>query len=278
METWTVISNDVSLNVATCGDGPAVLLLHGWPHTWQLWREVMPVLAEAGLRAIAPDLRGLGASARVSDGYDVDTLATDMIGLLDALRIDRATVVGIDAGGPIAFMLALREPARVSHLALSECLIGQLPGAEAFLSKGPPWWFGFHAVPGLAETVVEGHEDEYLDWFLTTGTFDRKGIPADVRDAFVDAYRGLEALRCGFEYYRASARNAEQIQAALVGVQIRQPCLAILGGVVGDAIQRQLVPVAPNLRYVEVPESGHLVPLEQPQLFADAIIALARQN
>ncbi len=83
-----------------------------------------------------------------------------------------------------------------------ESLLGRLPGAESFLAGGAPWWFGFHAVPGLAETVLEGNEARYLDWFLDTGTLG-DGVRPAVRDAFVRAYTGREALRCAFSYYRA---------------------------------------------------------------------------
>ncbi|TVT23592.1 alpha/beta hydrolase, partial [Amycolatopsis rhizosphaerae] len=181
-----ITANGVELSVALAGEGPAVLLLHGFPHTWQLWRRVIPALARHH-RVIAPDLRGFGASHRAGDGYDAATLAADAEGLLDALGETTAAVVGIDAGTPPAFLFALRRPERVTRLVLMESLLGTLPGAEEFLAAGPPWWFGFHAVPGLAETVLQGHEAEYIDWFLASGTRGR-GVPAGIRDAFADAY------------------------------------------------------------------------------------------
>src|SRR5579875_2935684 len=98
--------NRIELNVALAGQGPAVLLLHGFPHTWQLWEPVMDRLA-ARYRVIAPDLRGLGASSRAATGYDAQTLADDAAGLLDALDEDTAAVAGIDAGAPPAFLLGL---------------------------------------------------------------------------------------------------------------------------------------------------------------------------
>lgn len=92
-----VATNGVHLNVAIAGDGPAVLLLHGFPHTWQLWSGIMGRLA-GQYRVIAPDLRGFGASARAIEGYDAGTLAADAEGLLDALGEPSAAVIGIDAG------------------------------------------------------------------------------------------------------------------------------------------------------------------------------------
>lgn len=269
-----VRANGIEINVALLGEGPPVLLLHGWPHTWMIWRDVMPMLAASGRRAIAPDLRGLGASTRAAQGYDLHTLADDMAALLRALgEAQPAFVASLDLGSPVAFMLAMRHAAMVRRLCVSETVLGDLPGAEAFLADGPPWWFGFHAVPGLAETVLAGHEAEYLDWFLTSGTKDGHGISRDVRDAFVAAYTGQTALRCGFEYYRAMATNADQIRTAVGRARLTVPTLAAIGGLAGDVVYRQLEPITDTLQRADIPGCGHLVPLEQPYRLADALIA-----
>ena len=97
-----VPANDIEINVATAGEGPALLLLHGWPHTWRLWSRVMPTLA-AHHRVIAPDLRGVGDSTRTAGGYDARSLSADAAALLDVLGESSAAVVGIDAGAPPAF-------------------------------------------------------------------------------------------------------------------------------------------------------------------------------
>lgn len=269
-----VAANGIVINVAIMGHGPPVLLLHGWPHTWMIWRDVMPILAASGRRVIAPDLRGLGASTRAVTGYDLHTLADDMAALLAALSETRpALVASLDLGSPIALMLALRHTAIVRGLCVSETLLGDLPGAKVFLAEGPPWWFGFHAVPGLAEKVLEGREAEYLDWFFTSGTKHGSGIAADVREAFVTAYQGANALRCGFQYYRAMPTNAKQLRAALDGVRLTVPTLAAIGGLAGDVVYRQLEPIADKLRRIDIADCAHLVPLEQPQQFAAALIA-----
>lgn len=269
-----VEANGISLNVAILGEGPPVLLVHGWPHTWMVWRDVMPILAAAGRRVIAPDLRGLGGSQRAADGYDLHTGADDLRGLLAALGEDRpALVAALDLGALPAFMLAMRHPDHVRGLCLSETLLGDLPGAEAFLANGPPWWFGFHAVPDLAETVLDGREPDYIDWFLTSGTKDGRGVPAEVRDAFVAAYTGRESLRCGFQYYRAFEGNTQQIRYAVAQGRLTMPTLAAIGGLAGDVVHRQLQPIADELGRVDIGACSHLVPLEQPRAFADAILA-----
>ncbi|MEU6749524.1 alpha/beta hydrolase [Spirillospora sp. NPDC046719] len=258
-----VAANGIEANVAVAGDGPAVLLLHGFPHTWRVWTEVVPDLVRHH-RVIAPDLRGLGGSTRAAGGYDAASLAADAEGILDALGEESAAVVAIDAGVPPAFMLAMRRPHRVRRLVLMEGTLGPLPGAEDFLAGGPPWWFGFHRVPDLAETVVAGHEADYIGWFLTAGTRGR-GVPRDIRDDFVRAYTGRDALRCAFSHYRAAPDSARQILDAAASSRLTMPTLAIGAQPVGDALERQLRPLADDLTGRLVEDCGHIIPLDRPR-------------
>ncbi|MFD6532448.1 alpha/beta fold hydrolase [Streptomyces sp. NPDC060184] len=263
-----VTANGVRLNVAVAGDGPAVLLLHGFPHTWRLWSGIMGRLA-GRYRVIAPDLRGFGASERATGGYDAGTLAADAEGLLDALGEPSAAVVGIDAGTAPAVLLALRRPGLVRRLVVMEALLGRLPGAEQGLAGGAPWWFGFHAVPGLAETVLAGNEAPYVDWFLDSGTLGR-GVPDDIRAAFVHAYTGSEALRCAFSYYRALPTSAQQIQEAVATTRLTVPTLAVGSHPVGAGLEHQLRPITDNLTGHQIQDCGHIIPLDR----ADALFAL----
>ncbi|MFI8529764.1 alpha/beta fold hydrolase [Streptomyces aquilus] len=263
--------NGVELNVALAGAGPAVLLLHGFPHTWELWTDVMADLA-ARHRVIAPDLRGFGASGRAASGYDAGTLAEDAAALLAALDISSAAVVGIDAGTAPAFLLALRRPGLVRRLVVMEAVLGGLPGAEDFLADGPPWWFGFHsAKPDLAETVLEGHEAAYIDWFLRAGTLG-EGVPRAVRDAFVRAYTGRQALSCAFSYYRALPESAAQIERAVATARLTVPTMALGARPVGTALERQLRPITDDLTGHVIEDCGHIIPLHRPR----ALLALLR--
>jgi pimeloyl-ACP methyl ester carboxylesterase len=262
--------NGVELNVALAGSGPAVLLLHGFPHTWQLWTDVMARLSRHH-RVIAPDLRGFGASSRAASGYDAGTLAADAATLLGALGVSSASVVGIDAGTPPAFLLAMRRPGLVRRLVVMESLLGRLPGAEDFLADGPPWWFGFHAVPGLAETVLEGHEADYVDWFLRAGTLG-DGVRPAIRDAFVRAYTGRRALRCAFASYRALPESAAQIERAVATARLTVPTLALGAQPVGTALERQLRPFADDLTGHVIEDCGHIVPLHRPGALLDLLL------
>ncbi|MEU1548634.1 alpha/beta hydrolase [Nocardia sp. NPDC005745] len=263
-----IATNGIETDVAIAGHGPAVLLLHGFPHTWQLWRDVIGPLARRH-RVIAPDLRGLGAATRAADGYDAANLSADAEGLLDALDEPAAAVVGIDAGTPPAFLLAVRRPQRVRRLVLMESLLGTLPGAEAFSAGARPWWFDFHAVPGLAEKVLAGNESEYIDWFLRAGTLGR-GVRSPIREAFIDAYNDPAALRCAFEYYRAMPTSAQQIRDAVRGCRLTVPTMAVGAHPVGDALARQLTPITDDLTHHLIPDCGHIIPLDAP----DALVPL----
>jgi pimeloyl-ACP methyl ester carboxylesterase len=261
--------NGTIVNVATAGAGPALLLLHGWPHTWQVWSHVMAALA-VDHRVIAPDLRGMGGSDRTVEGHDAATLAADAAALLVALGEPSAGVVALDAGVPVAFLLAMSRPEMVDRLVVMEGLLPGLPGAEALLSAGPPWWFGFHSVPGLAETVLVGHEGEYLDWFLTSGTLGR-GVDPAIRDVFVDAYTGGEALRAGFELYRAGTVNAGLVRDAVTSNRLRMPTMAIGAATTGGALARQLEPVADDLVAHVMADCGHIIPLDRPAALLDLL-------
>ncbi|MGA5037164.1 alpha/beta fold hydrolase [Streptomyces capoamus] len=260
--------NGVELNVATAGQGPAVLLLHGFPHTWRLWSAVIGPLARR-YRVIAPDLRGFGDSERPTGGYDAGTLAADAAGLLETLGAGPAAVVGIDLGTPPAFLLAMRRPGLVRRLVLMESVLGDLPGAEMFLAGGPPWWFGFHAEPGLAETVLAGHEEAYIGWFLDRGTLGR-GVRPDLRAEFVRAYTGTGALRAAFAAYRALPAGARQIREAVAGARLTVPALTIGAHPVGRALEQQLRPYADQMTGHVIPDCGHIIPLDRP----DALLGL----
>ena len=269
--TRTLTANGIQQHVATAGTGgPVLVLLHGWPHTWFLWRNVMRALA-ADHRLVAPDLRGLGSTGTPGTGYDLHTLADDGAGLRDGLDIPSATVVGIDLGAPVAFMTAHRHPQRVERLALIESVLGTLPGAEPFLAAGPPWWFGFHAVPGLAERVLHAHVADYIDWFLQNGT--HREVAPEARDAFVLAYEDPDVLRAGFEHYRALAANSLLLQDA-AQTHLHLPVLAVGGSVVGEALHRQLAPLATDLQGTVLPDCGHIVPEDAPAALVDALRTL----
>ncbi len=281
IEVIQVRANGITIQAAVSarlgsGSDRAVLLVHGWPFDWTVWKAIIPGLLAAGYEVVAPDLRGVGGSSRPESGYDPHTLAADLAALLGALGVERASVVAFDVGAWPAAMLALRHEPLVQTLVLSESLLGALPGAEEFLKNGPPWWYGFHASPGLAERAIEGNEAAYLNWFFESQTV--RPLEEETRAHFVQVYSGREALRGGFGQYRALAEAKAQYEQAFITGRLRQPTLVVGAGLVKDYLRRQLQPVADNLRYAEIADCGHVVPLEQPQRFLELILTHLAQS
>lgn len=274
IETRRIAANGIEINAAIGGEGPPILLLHGFPHTWRVWSAVIPELVRTR-RVIAPDLRGLGGTSRAHGGYSAGDVAEDARALLDALDVRSAEVVALDLGVAPAVLLALRHSARVSRLVVMEAVLGGLAGAEGFAK---PWWFGFHHVPGLAELVVAGHEADYLDFFLRSGVHNGDGrdgrIPHDVRQAFTAAYTGEESLRCAFAHYRAMGESAAQISAEFAHRRLTTPVTVLEAQPVGDLLHRQLKPLTDDLIAYRLEDCGHIVPLDRPEALLRHLVPL----
>lgn len=253
---------DTVLNVALSGEGPAVVLLHGFPHTWRVWTPLLEPLSRAH-RVVAPDLRGLGASDAGPSGYDAGQVAADVVALLDVLHLEQADLVGFDIGMVPALLVALTTPQRVRRLVVMEGLAGTLPGAEALLAGAAPWWFGFHAVPGLAEQVLEGHVPEYVDFFLRAGTRGR-GVDPATGDAFRGAYAAPGALARAFEHYRAMPTSCAQLAAA-AHHRLRVPTLTVGSQPVGEALHHQLAPITDDLIGHLIEDCGHIIAQDRPE-------------
>ena len=271
IEHRTVTVGDVDLHVATAGpaDGPAVLLLHGWPHTWLSWRKVVPLLD--GYRLVVPDLRGLGASSVPDGPYDKLTVAGDIAGLVGELGLDDVVVVGHDWGGVVAFYTAWLLGSRARGLAVVDVTIPNDLGAGPDIAQGGKrWHHAFHRT-ALAEELVDGREAAYLGWFYDTFAASPDAIDPGTRASYVDAYRGRERLRAGFEYYRSS--EADVANARRVGEGgITVPVLA-LGGAVGfgrgeEPLQCLRYFASSDVDGGVIPDCGHFVPEERPDELA----------
>ena len=260
---------EVTLHYVTAGQGEPVVLLHGWPHTWYAWRHVIPRLAEK-YTVIAPDLRGLGDSSRPLSGYDKKTVANDVWRLVtEVLGHRQFFLVGHDWGGPTAFALAAAHPEAVLRLAILDVVI---PGDGGDFSQGGRrWHHGFHATPDLPEALVEGRERIYLGWFYRTFSARPDAISEADIDEYLRTYTQPGALRAGFGFYRALAQDAEDNRERIARGKLAMPVLA-MGGAVGRGRgtepEESLRRVANDVRGLVVPECGHMIPEEQPDLVA----------
>lgn len=272
----TVPTSRAVLHCVSAGPvgGPPLLLLHGWPQTWFMWRDVIPPLAEAGYRVIAADLTGLGDSTRPAGGYDKMTVARDMAELMAALGHERYGVVAHDWGGPVAFALAAQFPERISAMAVFDAPV---------LGDGGPiehhnrWHFGFHALPGLPEALTEGREDIYLRFMFRAAGAHPDAIAQEAQAEYVRAYSQPGAMTAGFNYYRAVPQDiADNTAFREAGRKLDMPILVYGGDPAtrgrGMTALESWARMASNVSGGVAENCGHWIPEERPEWVAGEIV------
>jgi pimeloyl-ACP methyl ester carboxylesterase len=296
-------TNGIHLRVALAGAGPLVVLIHGFPESWYSWRHQIPVLANAGYRVAAPDVRGYGGSDKphAIEAYSLKNLSADINGLIAALGAERATVVGHDWGAPIAYGTALFHPERVRAVAgLSVPPLGRgpKPGIELFreIYKDRFFYQLYFQEPGVAETELEADIPTSLRKFYywcsgegqkakvkidnpaAPGLLDRlvdpDPLPAWLTEADLDYYVGQfrnGGFRGPLNRYRNSERDFEDL-AAFAGKSFAQPMAFMAGSL--EPVLRMMPGVdmvelmrkrCADLRDVRIMEgAGHWLQQERP--------------
>ncbi|HEX6535055.1 MAG TPA: alpha/beta hydrolase [Gemmatimonadaceae bacterium] len=280
--SWTHGMADIEpglrLHYVTAGAGErTVVLLHGFPETWWEWRHVIPVLASAGWRVVAPDYRGAGSSWRPASGYDKRTMADDVRRLVrEQLAIEgQVALVGHDIGLMVAYAWAEAHRDEVSHLVVMDA---PLPGTEVFdrIRADPRvWHFAFHGARDVAEMLVAGREREYLRTFFDVRIFDPSAVSASDRDVYVSAYSSPGGMRAGFEVYRAFDQDAADNRNALAANgKLTMPVLAVWGmkSTSGPLVAEMMREVAENVSGVRIPDTGHWIAEENPAAFTTALL------
>jgi pimeloyl-ACP methyl ester carboxylesterase len=261
-------AGDLRLHGVTGGEGPPLLLVHGWPQTWYAWRMLMPALAR-DFFVVAPDQRGIGLSGKPQDGYDTATLAGDMVALMEALGHQRFALYGTDVGMPIAYALAADHRDRVDRLAVSEApLPGISPSPPLFL---PPqlnerlWHLAFNQLTKVNEQLVTGREEIFFgaEFDASAGT---NKLPGEAVRYYIDTLAASpDHLRGSFGFYRAipatSAQN-EQRKAR----RLTLPVLAIGGEESsGEGPGMTMKLAADNVQTLVLAGCGHWVAEQAPE-------------
>ena len=205
----TVAANGIDLHLADAGpeDGPPVVLLHGFPDSWKLWRHQVEALAGAGMRVLAPDLRGLGETTRPADveAYKLRTLVADVTGVLDVLGVRRAAVVGHDWGAALAWRLAMFTPDRVERL-VAVSVGHPLAGVAAGLpQRRLSWYVLWFLFPGVAERILPADDWAFFRRWAWDGA--EQGQDPDLDRQLADLSRP-GALEAGLNWYRANNNPA----------------------------------------------------------------------
>ena len=263
---------DVRLHYVVAGAGATVVLLHGWPQTWYMWRHVLPGLSQR-YRVVAPDLRGLGDSSRPVGGYDKKTLAHDVWRLVrEVLGEERFFVVGHDWGGPTAFALAAQHRQAVRRLAIFDVPV---PGDGTPVMFNNRWHHGLHWELDFPEALTAGREALYLGFFYRNWGARPDAISEDDQREYLRTYRQPGAMRAGFNLYRATAQDIEDNQAFLAQGKLAMPVLCY-GGTAGRgrgmAAMESWQRVAEDVRGGIVEGCGHWIPEERPEWVVERLL------
>jgi pimeloyl-ACP methyl ester carboxylesterase len=267
---------DLRLHAVTGGDGPPLLLVHGWPETWYAWRMLMPALAR-DFSVIAIDQRGIGLSDKPQDGYDAGTLASDLVALMDTLGHPRFALYGTDVGMPIAYALAADHPDRLDRLVVSEApLPGVSPSPPLFL---PPllnarlWHLAFNQLPKINEQLVTGREEIFFgaEFDASAGT---DKLPGYAVKYYIDTLAASpDALRGSFGFYRALTTTIAQNQQRKER-RLTLPVLAIGGGEsAGEGVGNAMKLAADDVQITVIPGCGHWVAEQAPEELLAALTA-----
>jgi pimeloyl-ACP methyl ester carboxylesterase len=269
-----VDTDEVRLHAVIGGDGPPLLLIHGWPGSWYYWRLVMPKLAR-DFTVVAVDQRGIGLSDKPETGYDAGTLAEDMVELMEALGHVRFAVAGVDTGMLIGYALAADHPDRVDRVALGEApLPGISPPAPLILP--PPlvdrlWHIPFNQLEETNEKLVRGREDVYFGAEFAASAGKNKLPDATVKYYIDGLAASPEALHGCFALYRAfgptSAQNEERKTRRLA-----MPVLAMGGAESsGDMVEDTMRLVAEDVQGLVIPDCGHWLAEQAPEAMLAAL-------
>ncbi|OWV13003.1 alpha/beta hydrolase [Micromonospora wenchangensis] len=259
---------DVAINYVRGGRGPTLVLLHGYPQCWRMWRALLPELA-ATYQVVAPDLRGFGGSDAPPGGYDKKTVAADLHGLLTGLGLaDDIRLVGHDVGTMVAYAYAAAHPDTVFRLVLTEAPIPDesIYTFPALSTAGPAVWnFGFfNVINGLPEELVAGREARWVDRFTDSIMVNKGSIGPDDIAEYARHLTDPAHLRASFDYFRAFAQDVAD-NAAYRKNPLPMPVLAVgaaasLGGQVAEQVRRYARTVDGRV----VDDSGHWLFEERP--------------
>ncbi|NJM48421.1 MAG: alpha/beta hydrolase [Alkalinema sp. RU_4_3] len=261
-------TNNVRLHYVAQGEGPLVVLLHGFPEFWYSWRHQIPALAKH-FRVVVPDLRGYNDSEKPRSGYDINTLTQDVQGLITALGYQHAHVVGHDWGGAIAWNFAQRFPEMLDRLAVLNAphpqrfvqgLVGNLDQVRR------SWYMLAFQVPALPEWLIQNNLSQFVETVFQGLATRKAAFPKETARLYEAALSKPGAVVAALNYYRQMVDPRGWMTAV---IPVQSPTLVLWGeedavlsrSLVGDMVRFVAAPV----RVLMVPNCGHWVQQEAPQ-------------
>src|SRR5262245_38785861 len=276
MEHGVARVNGIRLHYVTEGEGPPVVLLHGWPQTWYQWRKIIPPLARR-YTVIAADLRGYGESDKPASGYDKRTMAADIRELVQGLGHSRIRLVGHDRGARVAYRYALDYEDAVERLALLDIVPTRIALERLTIEGARAYWHWlFHLVPDLPELLVGANIEGYLRHFFRDWAYQPTAFTPEDLAVYVHAFSQPGGLRAGFEDYRAGASVDLEHERAERGRRLKPPTLVLWAtqGALAktDAVLDIWRGLADDVRGEGIPDCGHFLAEEQPQVVAAKLL------
>src|SRR5260370_37875527 len=260
--TQEIETNGVTIHVRIGGKGPAVVLLHGYGETGDMWAPLAAALIHDHT-VVVPDLRGMGLSSHPAGGYDKKTQGEDIAGVLDVLKIGKVELVTHDIGNMVGYAFAAEHPDRVTKFAL---LDAPLPGVGPWeeILKNPLLWHFRFGVPDM-ERLVNGRERIYLDRFWNEFSADPKKFDEASREHYARLYSPPGATHPGFEQFKAFDQDAIDNKALLAKSMLNMPVLAVGGEKSFGPMMATLIGLgATNLQPDRIPPPGPWLIEEHP--------------
>jgi pimeloyl-ACP methyl ester carboxylesterase len=265
--------NGTKLHYVIGGQGEPLILIPGYPETWWAYHKVMPILAEKYL-VIVVEMRGMGSSAKPSDGYEKKNMAKDIFELVKKLGYEKVHIGGHDIGAHVAFSFAANYSDTTSKL-----IILDTPHPDAGMYQLPmlpilganylyPWWLAFNQVKELPEQLLEGRMNIMIDWLFGQLLKDPKSISDFDKAVYASAYNSKEGIRASNSWYQAFSQDIEDSKTY---DKLNMPVIGI-GGSGYDMLQMSLPNTITDLQLKKVEESGHFILAEKPDVTAKFII------
>lgn len=270
------------MHYVEAGQGPLVVLLHGFPESWWSWRYQLQSLADAGFRVIAPDLRGYGETDKHGP-YDLDTLVGDVCQLIESLGVERAIVMGHDWGGGVAWHLASTRPEFCERLVVLNCphpeLMQQalLGRRLSFAQLRRSWYFFFFMLPLVPEWVLTRRDAAATRRTISSAAVDRSHFGQEELRPFRDGIQRPGAASAMIGWYRAAVRDGfRRLLSPRKYAVITAPTLLVWGMDDPALGYDDLVPgteeFVPRLQLAQIPGTGHFVHAERPELVNPALV------
>jgi pimeloyl-ACP methyl ester carboxylesterase len=257
-----IATNGTTLHVRVGGAGPAVVLLHGFGDTGDMWAPLAAKLMKDHT-VVVPDLRGMGLSAHPETGYEKKNQALDIAGVLDKLKIETCALVTHDIGNMVGYSFAAQYPARVTRWAVIDAPLPGIGNWESVKCAPEVWHFNFRG-PDV-ERLVAGRDRIYLDRFWNELSADPKGIDEQTRRHYAALYSRPHAIHNAFSQFAAFTQDARDDRELLAKGKLTMPVLAVgAEKSFGAGMADELRFAAENVEGAIVPHSGHWVMEENP--------------